>query len=231
MPVTELILLPLNPAASEADVASAIEANTKVLLSQGALRVRRSPVLENSSQLRMFVDWEDLAQHAAFAANDAVYGPFRARMGPLVDFASPDFAPPYHAAFAAYPPPGLDVGAPGTRAGVAELTHAYFPADVGDAERAEAERTVERFAADLKEVAEGFTGELALGWSVEDDIQFEGQPSRVLVGVLGWESLEAHKKASETEGFAKVMPALMNLERLRGMKMCHVQCITTERES
>ncbi|KAI6086146.1 hypothetical protein F4821DRAFT_132565 [Hypoxylon rubiginosum] len=229
-PVTELILAPINPAVSAAEVASILDASTQTLLAQpGALRVRRSHVLEDPSKTRMFVDWESLEHHQAFAANAEIYGPFRAAMGPLVDANAGPRVPPYHVEFVPFPPSELDVHAPGTKADVTELLHAYFPPDISDVERDNVERTVREFAVEIGKFADGFTGEMTLGWTVEDDVKFKGEPCRVLVGVLGWTSVEAHMKVRDHEEFARVIPMLRNLERLKGMEMCHVACVTTER--
>ncbi|KAI4869609.1 hypothetical protein F4820DRAFT_384667 [Hypoxylon rubiginosum] len=234
-PVTEIILTPIKPDAPADVVASVLDANTQVLLAQpGCLRVRRSPVHEDPSKMRLFVDWASLDQHRAFAADAAVYGPFRAKMGPIVDAGSGagPRVPPHHAAFTPFPPAVLDVQSSATRAGVTEVLHAYFAPDISEAQRSSVERTMREFVARVEPLAGGgMTGEVALGWTVEDDVQFKGEPCRALVGLLGWTGVDAHVKTREAEGFAEVVSMLRNLEGLKGLEMCHVACTTTERGS
>ncbi|KAI1770284.1 hypothetical protein F4818DRAFT_433579 [Hypoxylon cercidicola] len=230
-PITEQILAPIKPDASEDFVNSVLDSNTQTLLAQpGCLRVRRSRVLENPNQMCLFVDWASIEDHQAFAANAAVYGPFRAHNGTVVDPDVPRVRP-YHVSFAPFPPAVLDVENPGTKANVAELLHTYFPADIGEAQREEVEKTIRALAEEVGKLADGYTGEMALGWSVEDDVLFKDEPSRVLVVVFGWTSVEAHMEARKAEGSAKVVPMLLNLEGLKGMEVCHVTCTTSERGS
>ncbi|KAI1405238.1 hypothetical protein F4819DRAFT_7262 [Hypoxylon fuscum] len=224
--VTEIVLLPIKP-----DTAAAvIDTNMQTLLSQpGCLRVRQSRVHEDPAKLRLFADWESLEQHQAFVQNAAVYGPFRASMASIVDAAAGPRKPPYHAQFAPFPPAVLDNLKPGARSKVTELLLAYFPAEYGEAQRETARQTTLRFTEELKKTADAMSGEVALGWSVENDVDFKGEPCRVLVTAIGWDSIEQHVKARETEGFAKAIPMLRNLEGLKGMEMCHLINTTTER--
>ncbi|KAI1092678.1 hypothetical protein F5B19DRAFT_453131 [Rostrohypoxylon terebratum] len=230
-PVTEFVQLPINPDLAPEAIASAIQANIATLLAQpGCQRVRSSRVHEDSSKLRLFADWDSLEAHRAFAANASVYGPFQQRMGPIIDTSafgpSNPRRPPYHVAFATFPPSVLN-GDKGSSP-VAELLFMYFPPDVSDAVMAGHEGTARDFLGKLGATAKGMTGEVALGWTVEKDVLFKGEPSRVLVAAIGWTSVDAHMKARDTEEFKQLIPMIRNLESLKGMELCHVSNTTFE---
>ncbi|KAI1386523.1 uncharacterized protein F4822DRAFT_319280 [Hypoxylon trugodes] len=230
-PVTELILLPLSPNASPETISSVIATNTATLLAQpGCRRVRASRVHEDASKQRLFVDWDSLEQHRAFGSNDEEYGPFRARMAGIVDTSAGPRKPPYHVEFAPAPPSVLD-GSGRAKAPVAEVLHAYFPSDVNEQARARIAGTVHEFVAELAKFAEGYTREYAVGWTVENDLEFKGEKTRALLLVVGWTSVEAHFKGREDEGFAKIIPMIRGLEGLKGLEMCHVANTTTEKSA
>ncbi|KAI1102794.1 hypothetical protein F4804DRAFT_252106 [Jackrogersella minutella] len=229
-PVTELVVLPIKPDIGAEAVDEAMKTNIATLLAQkGCERVRSSRVVEEPGKLRLFADWASLEAHEAFAADAAVYGPFLKRMGPLIDAASftadNPRRPPFHVEFSPYPPKALDaVGSP-----VAEILQMFFPADISDELRAKTLATMTDFLG--LAVADGITGENALGWSVERDVLFQGQPCRVLVVVIGWTSVEAHAKVRGSEEFAKLIPILRNLEGLKGREVCHVSNTVVEKGS
>ncbi|KAI0899844.1 hypothetical protein F4806DRAFT_267893 [Annulohypoxylon nitens] len=231
-PVTEFVQLPINPDAAPEAVASAIQANIATLLAQpGCQRVRSSRVHEDTSKLRLFADWESLDAHRAFASNAAVYGPFQQRMGPIIDTSSFGPAnprrPPYHVAFKAWPPVALNGGDKGGSP-VAEVLLMYFPSDISESTMSSHEATTNDFLGKLGKAATGMTGEIALGWTVEKDVLFKGEPSRVLVAVVGWTSVDAHLKTRDTEEFKQLIPMIRGLESLKGMELCHVSNTTFE---
>ncbi|KAI2472983.1 hypothetical protein F4781DRAFT_257507 [Annulohypoxylon bovei var. microspora] len=229
-PVTEFVALPVNPDSAPDVVAAVIKENIQTLLAQpGCQRVRQSRVHEEPSKLRLFADWASIEAHRAFAANSAAYGSFQQRMRPVVDVASfgpsNPRRPPFHIAFAAHPPSVLDGGA----SPVAEVFQAYFAPDVSDEARAKVEATVTAFLRKLEAETEGgLTGESALGWSVETDVLFKGEPSRVFVAAIGWTSIEAHMRVCDTEAFQTNISMVRTLEGMKGREFCHVSNTTIE---
>ncbi|OTA63551.1 hypothetical protein K449DRAFT_394121 [Hypoxylon sp. EC38] len=62
------------------------------------------------------------------------------------------------------------------------------------------------------------------------DVDYKGEPSRALVTVIGWTSVEAHmKKTRENPEFEKIIPMIRGLEGLKGMEMVHVTNTTIEK--
>ncbi|KAI0161168.1 hypothetical protein GGR52DRAFT_576570 [Hypoxylon sp. FL1284] len=224
IPVTELIVATVKPDVAESIVDSVIEATTRTLLGQtGCLRVRRSGVHGEPGKVWLFVDWASVERQRAYVANEAVRGPLECRMSAVLA----DRIPSYHVAFAPFPPAVLDgPHLPGL--GAVELMHAYFPPDVDDDARAGAEAAVRDFADGLRSFTNGFTTEMALGWSVEAQLSCDGQPSRALVILIGWTSISAYRRAREDERYARIVPLLRNMEHLRGIDVCLVSCTTTE---
>ncbi|KAI1142449.1 hypothetical protein F5Y05DRAFT_226894 [Hypoxylon sp. FL0543] len=232
-PITEVAIIPLKPEADAATIDAALEANVATLLAQpGCQRVRTSRVHEDPSKLRIFADWDSAESQRAFAADPAARAPFLQRMAAIVDPGAGPRRPPYHVELEPFPPAALNGtrGSGGTAKGpVSELLTAYFPADVGEAARAAATRTVREFLAKMAGFAAGITGETAVGWSAEADIEHKGEPCRVLLAVIGWASVEAHMKARETPQFEEIIPMVRGLEGLRGLEMVHVTNTTVER--
>ncbi|KAI1458049.1 hypothetical protein F4805DRAFT_155012 [Annulohypoxylon moriforme] len=231
-PVTEFVLLPLKPDTAPESVTSVIQANIATLLAQpGCQRVRSSRTHEDPHKLRLFADWTSIDDHRAFAANTSVYGPFLQRMGPIIDASvfgpSNPRRPPHHVEFSSWPPSALD-GAGKGKSPVAEVLQIYFAGDVSDSARASIEGTAKEFLEKLAGSAKGMTRENALGWSVEKDVPFKGEPSRIFTAVVGWTSVEEHNKTRETEEFKQLIPMIRNLEGLKGMEMCHVSNVTVE---
>ncbi|OTB08257.1 hypothetical protein M426DRAFT_317372 [Hypoxylon sp. CI-4A] len=231
-PVTELILLPLNPSLDPETITATLQTNTATLLSQpGCQRVRTSRTHEDANQLRIFADWDSVAAHQAFGANAAVSTPFRERVASIIDASVPR-RKPYHVEIAPFPPTVLNGAGGGGKTPVAEVLHAYFAsADASDAAfRARTLDTVTRFFDGMLAFARGMTGETAAGWTVEDNLEFKGERCRALVAVLGWTAVEAHVQARQTDEFAKVIPLMRGLEKLKGMEVCHVSNNTVEKD-
>ena len=65
------------------------------------------------------------------------------------------------------------------------------------------ETNTQKFAEVLSKNAEGFLG-MTSGWSVED-VEHEklgaGQKGKIFALALGWESVDAHMKATKTQAF------------------------------
>ncbi|KAI1470603.1 uncharacterized protein F4812DRAFT_271885 [Daldinia caldariorum] len=232
-PVTELLSLTLKPDLPAAEAAAILDTTAATLVAQpGCLRVRTARTHEDPHAVRVFVDWENVAAHRAFEKTEA-YAPFKARVRDAV--AAPPQRP-YHVEFDPFPVSALQNGTTTTTANgtvssktpVAEVLHMWFPGDYTDEQRARAEASAREFVGKMEGFAEGLTGEWSIGWSVERDIEREGAPSSVLVGILGWVSVEAHMKARDHPEFAKNIPLLRDIEGLRGFDMKHVSTTTVE---
>lgn len=96
-----------------------------------------------------------------------------------------------HANLTPHPP----TAALGTASPVTEVLTCYF-GEKGD----------EGFESKYKQVikitsenAEGFKGAVG-GWVVED-VEYEGKKGKAFVGLVGWESVEAHMAYRETQAF------------------------------
>ncbi|KAI8957669.1 hypothetical protein F5Y11DRAFT_74197 [Daldinia sp. FL1419] len=224
-PVTELISISLKPDLPSAEATSVVDATAATLIEQpGCLRVRKSRLHEDSNEVRFFADWVDVAAHRTFEKTE-VYPPFRAR---VVGAVSTPPQRPYHANFEPYPPTVLNNTGPDSKTPVAEVIHIWFPADHPEDARQRASASAREFAHKLAQFAEGMTGETALGWSVENDIDHDGAPSSVLISILGWVSVEAHMKARDHPEFPKIIPLLRDLEGLKGIEITHVTTTTVE---
>ncbi|KAI1806659.1 hypothetical protein F4811DRAFT_509901 [Daldinia bambusicola] len=223
-PVTELLSLTLKPDLPAAEAATILETTATTLVAQpGCLRARSSREHEDANAVRFFIDWESVSAHRVFQET-AAYAPFKARVR---DAVVPPLQRPYHVEFEPFPVSALQHGAAATTP-VAEVLHIWFPGEYSDEQRARAAASVREFVDRMKGFAEGLTGEWALGWSVERDIEHDGAPSCVLVLILGWVSVEAHMKARDHPEFAKNIPLLKNLEGLKGLEMKHVSTTTVE---
>ncbi|KAI1416749.1 hypothetical protein F5Y13DRAFT_100192 [Hypoxylon sp. FL1857] len=237
-PVTEVAILPIKPDADAATVSSILDTNIATLLAQpGCLRVRSSRVHEEPHKLRLFADWESLELHRAFGAKPDQTGPFLQRMGTIIDAAAAGPGPrkpPYHVEFAPFPPVALNGtavtgGATASKGPVTEILTMYFPSDVSEGMRDATAQTTREFVRKLGAFADGFTGETAVGWSVETDVDYKGEPHRALVTVIGWTSVDEHMKVREHPEFAKIIPMIRGLEGVKGMEMVHVTNTTIER--
>lgn len=69
------------------------------------------------------------------------------------------------------------------------------------------------------EAAEGFKG-AAGGWMV-DEVEYKGEKRKAFVGLVGWESVEAHMAFRETQAFRDNIP-LLRQESL-GMELHHTK--------
>lgn len=95
-----------------------------------------------------------------------------------------------HANFTPHPP----TAALGTTSPVTEVLTCYF-----EKEDDGFDSKVDQLFKVLSEKAEGFKAASG-GWVVED-VEYKGKKGKAYVGVLGWESVEAHTKFRETQTF------------------------------
>ncbi|KAI1848430.1 hypothetical protein JX265_008788 [Neoarthrinium moseri] len=212
--VTEIAALHLKPGTDWTIATEKV--TTRILPKAGCLRVRYSQKIEDPEQVVFFIDWEDVSAHQAVMKSEA-YGPFLEEMMQLVR-ADPVV---YHVPFEPFPATVLNNEDGKGKTPIAEVLHAYFPADISMVQQQEALIKVQQFIDESKPVAQGFSGETAHGFVLEE-VDFKDERCRALVVVLGWESLEAHKAYRETEDFNRTIPLLRGMEGLKGMQVFHV---------
>ncbi|KAI1338602.1 hypothetical protein F5Y15DRAFT_122342 [Xylariaceae sp. FL0016] len=223
-PVTEIVRIPLKPGADAAPVDRVTDA---LVTTPGCLRVRTSRLHEDGDAVLMCVDWTSLAAHRAFMADEAVYGKLLRDLEPALRGA----VSMLHVGFEPFPPTVLDGAGKeggGGKSAVAEFVQLFFPGGDGFSgdEMAATALGVQHFLTEVeKEGPEGYTGETAAGWGVEER-EFKGEKCRVFALVIGWDSVQAHMNFRETEGFKKAIPIFRGLEGLRGSEMCHVSSKT-----
>jgi hypothetical protein len=210
-PVTEVVLLTLVP---NADYNLIIE-SAKILAQQpGCLAVRTSRLHQDSDKVHYFIDWDSVESHQAFAFNDEVYYPFRELVGTVMAA----YAQPYHVALSPYPPAALNhhqgQGSTG-KSKIAVVAQAWFPG--GDGFTPELAETVSRaFEAFTAALPDGFSGEVASGWSLED-IRRKDELSRVFFFALGWESFDAYLRFRDEDRAKGVFALITKLKGLRGL--------------
>lgn len=213
-PVTEIADLALKPDAEWKDF---MKSTAALIRSQpGCTRVRYATKHESADHLVMFIDWEDLSAHQTFA-DSAAYAPMLKGFDERLS--SP--AAPYHAAFEPFPPAVLDSDGGEGRTPVAEVMQAYFPADMDMVQQQAALFRIQQFIDETKTVAKGLTGQTAHSFALEERV-FKGEQSRVLVGILGWESVEAHMAYRETDEFKNSIGLIRGMEGLKGVEVYHV---------
>ena len=136
------------------------------------------------------------------------YGPFGKHLMTIIDGA----LTMHHANFSPHPPTAVL----GTAAPVTEVLTAYF------------EKENDGFDAKVKKLFGIISDNTAAfkagagGWVVED-VEFKGKKAKAYVGLLGWESVEAHVSFRENQAFKD------NIQLLRqdplGLEVHHTKFI------
>ncbi|RYO82028.1 hypothetical protein DL762_006802 [Monosporascus cannonballus] len=225
-PVTEVLRYTPKEGLADSDHQGTLSEASKTLLQQpGCKGVHSSPALEEDNKTHyIFIEWDSIDSHVAFTKKD-IFGPFFGKLNAVFD-GSPNV---YHASLSPEHPPVLHnaEGKGGAKTAVVELLHAYFPGGEGFTadQMASTAKNVQEFLGQLRGNAKGHTGEIALGWVVEE-LEFKGEKSRSFIFAIGWDSVEAHMKYRETEHFKKVVPLIRGLEGLKGIEMVHVSTKT-----
>ncbi|KAI0546551.1 hypothetical protein F4679DRAFT_557158 [Xylaria curta] len=208
-PVTEVVLLTLVP---DADYAVITESAQIMARQPGCLFVRTSRLLrepdndDGSYRVHYFIDWDSVDSHMAFARNKDVYGPFRTLVGTVMA----GYAPPYHVALE-----------PRVFEGVCMVGKAWFPPGDGDVDE-EASKALEMFVGALRAKAQGFNGRVGSAWSLENEIMYQGEKSRVFFFVVGWDSVETCAGFRDSEDFKEAIAGISALGGLRGLEFCIV---------
>ncbi|KAI1207510.1 uncharacterized protein F4807DRAFT_179757 [Annulohypoxylon truncatum] len=207
-PVTELVLSTLKPGVS----AESLYPIFATLKSQpGNTAVRAAPPSEDPSQIRLFIDWDDIAAHQAFRATDA-YKSYLGQLAPYVTTPTQIM----HAELTPFPPVVLEKS-PST-----EFLLLYIDPDEDEAKVLQAGKTLARGL--TADGIKGTTGLSAVGLTVEKDVEYKGEKVRVMVMLLGWESDEAHRTASATDPAFKAAQVEFHeaIPDLKGFKIEHV---------
>ena len=105
---------------------------------------------------------------------------------------------------------------------VTEVVVYYFPSDYSEAKMEEFEALWEGFSEHTKK-AEGFTG-VTLGWSHESEIEYAtAGKSKVYVGALGWESIDAHMAYRDSKVFSEGAASIRG--KATRVEMTHVKFV------
>ncbi|KAI1478486.1 hypothetical protein F4774DRAFT_152327 [Daldinia eschscholtzii] len=213
-PVTEIVLHSLKPGT---DVESFYKTFTIIKEKSAAQVIRASTVHENPEQVGIFIDWDSIEAHKAFEADEVSYNAFISLAKPHLT----KFPLLFHAELTPFPPAVLNNAEGKGKTPVAHVLFTYFAPDT-DAAKTLIE--AQNFVSKLTGAGfAGLTGESSLGWSVEKDVDFKGEKTRVLVIILGWESVQAHLEARETDAWKSTIGKFRGgAEGLKGFEVIHV---------
>lgn len=191
--------------------------NTILLAQPGCVRVSSGSIVEDATRSRSFIKWDDVSQRDRFRASPA----YEELLDKLEPFATS--APQFHTV--TFNELSLSPVSDSTRQlPIVENLYLHFPYDDSfTAEmREKATSNVERFLNESADdaITAGATGETVMGWVVEA-VDFNGEPSRVLAVLIGWESVEAHLKYRGSESYAKNIPIVRATGGLKGVSVVH----------
>ncbi|KAI1385166.1 uncharacterized protein F4822DRAFT_335682 [Hypoxylon trugodes] len=215
-PITTFILTTVKAGAKVEESFGAIEAIQDTIKSapgSGALRV--ATLHEDANQYRLFIDWESIEAHKAFRQTEA-FQKFANEISPFA--ANPSTV--FHAELSPFPPSVLDNAEGKGKTAVAEILFTYY-APTADADKNLA--LAQKLASQLAGAGfAGATGETAVGWSVEKDIDYKGTPSRALVVILGWETVAAHEAARNSDKYKSIIAEFQGSTDATGFEVSHV---------
>ncbi|KAI6088331.1 hypothetical protein F4821DRAFT_258163 [Hypoxylon rubiginosum] len=217
-PVTEFVLATIKP---DADLPSLYTTFATLKSQPGSQRVRAATLHEDAQQLRLFVDWDAVSDQHAFRAS-AAYSSFISAIAPSLAGGPTTVL---HAELAPHPPTVLNNTNDGGKTGVAEVLFTYFTPSADPTKNL---ATAQTLVSGLSGAGfAGIRGESAVGWTVERDVDYKGEKTRVLVVLIGWESVEAHRAARATEAYGKIVKEFQGAaEGLRGFDISHVSTKT-----
>ena len=196
-----------------------------LLQQPGCLRVRWGLLHEDATKARCFVDWDDISRHEQFMAGP-LYPLFLDKLDPFVESA-PQL---HHVKFQTIPSSVVDDESGTGKTRVVEALYMHFPGDDSFTPEMKDNATTnaEQFLVESVPLPKGCTGEMAMGWAIEQ-IDFKGEPSRALAVLIGWESVEAHQVYRSSEAFAKSISLVRRSAGLKGVSVVHVLLTTAER--
>ncbi|KAH8658035.1 hypothetical protein BX600DRAFT_552247 [Xylariales sp. PMI_506] len=222
--ITEIIFLSLKPSTSADSLCEEIIATLKQ--QPGCQRIRWSETVEDKTKVRMFIDWDDKSAYEKWAGSEAHQR--------VLDAIAPQLEERpavHHVTFDPQPLLVLDSKSGKGTSPVAEVLYLHFPADESftpDMVEVANER-VQRWLRETTPEATGLTGEIAVGWTV-DEVDFKGEKCKAIIVLAGWQSLEAHGKFRATEAFSRTLPIVGTTPGLKGVSVVHVSNKTVEVE-
>ncbi|KAF2197666.1 hypothetical protein GQ43DRAFT_444049, partial [Delitschia confertaspora ATCC 74209] len=191
--VTEIVNLPLHPGTDLqsgdsgkiwTDIAGTISSQ------DGCQGIYWGRQIEHPDIVQLAILWDDISSHEAFMKSPT-YGPFGKTIMQLVD-GNVDF---HHAALPAHTPFAQDGNLPTT-----ECLSLYFPKDY---QTDKWDDNWNRFCKKLEDTAEGMNAVVG-AWGIEEvnrKVDGKDTEARVFNCFIGWESVDAHIKFRDTEGF------------------------------
>ncbi|KAF2716198.1 hypothetical protein K431DRAFT_289615 [Polychaeton citri CBS 116435] len=215
MPTTEMAILPLiagtNPG-DPSDQSSAVLRDCFGTLAQqdGLQEIHFGTWIESADSLQLFINWDDIDKHKAFMDRD-IYEAFNKRFGTImsgkptifhVDFKSPE-------ALAAV-----------LAATVTEVFTIYY--DSAEVPPKSIDGLVE-FCRRAKEAAPPGLADCTFGKSYEK-LTYQDAKCQVIVGVIGWSSVQAHMDFRQTRALKDALPFLM--EGMKRIEMHHVSAMS-----
>ncbi|KAF2500200.1 hypothetical protein BU16DRAFT_523012 [Lophium mytilinum] len=185
---------------------TALESALKALSeAEGAQKVFWGTQVEHPEVLELSVDWRQASDFQTFI-NSAAYPGFRTTLGTIVG------GPPKINILSRFQGEAFSTA---VSVPIAEVVTLTYPASIS-------EDDANASFAKFKSFGDKADGALALvgGWSVEEVPPAEGD-AKVFVGVIGWESLDAHMAFRTTEVFKEAVEALR--AGSEGIEMHHVK--------
>jgi hypothetical protein len=103
---------------------------------------------------------------------------------------------------------------------------AYFPSDISSTAKDTASSQFQQFVEKSLTKCKDVKG-VSYGWGLENDFPVRGeerQPGSLLIAFIGWDSIEAHERFRETEGFKENVGLITGMEGLLKMVAFHINC-------
>lgn len=177
----------------------------------------------NSTNLRVFIDWDAVDDHVAFTKTEYVgfveripalilrrhYQPFRSELGKVVDLSRAHVC---HVNTTPHPPLALSAHV----SPVTEILTVYFPLEYPDSDRKKFEENMKEVFAVVgrQEIYRGSAG----GWVLEDvPIPNTDNTGKAFEAFIGWESVEAFKSFQQTSDFAGILRLLKGAKDQKGI--------------
>ncbi|KAI8965495.1 hypothetical protein F5Y11DRAFT_293003 [Daldinia sp. FL1419] len=217
-PVTEITIHDLKPGT---DVEAFYKPFAVIKGQPGVQTVRITTVHENPLQVGLFIDWDSIELHKAAQANKEAYDAFVDQVKPHVTKVPTIL----HAELTPFPPTVLDNAEGKGKSPVAHVIFTYFAPETDAAKTLDAGQ---RFVSKITEAGfPGLTGESSVGWTVEKEVDYKGEKTRVLVIILGWQSVQAHLEARETDSWKSIIGEFQGAATgLKGFEVTHVSTRT-----